>query len=166
MAGHLYVITAPRFGLFTTLSSNSKRPLVSAHNTRRTWETRSMPSNKLLRGESRQFFGQPGAPAAQPRDQILVAAFLRCLLRCLPTISNPVQVGATLEEILRRVSLSAATRRPKGVGDLVSRRRRLVRAVFLHTIQETQRCRLPDRCSGSALEQPACGAPLREYHRI
>jgi hypothetical protein len=65
--------------------------------------------------------------------------------------TNPVHVGAAREKILRCLSLPSATRVPEGIGDLISRRQWLMSGERLDTIQESQRCGLPECRLRSAL---------------
>jgi hypothetical protein len=99
---------------------------------------------------------------AQPLDQVVGAAFLRRLQRRTLVVSNPVQVGAAIEEIIRSLPVFATTRTPKSIGDLIGRGLWFAGAVGFHTIQKSKRSGLPDRRPCSALEQPASGTPWRE----
>src|SRR5207244_4518066 len=62
-----------------------------------------------------------GPPMKQPRKQIVgAAAACRIQWRQI-VVTHPVNVGATVEKICRRLLLSAMARTPEGVSDLVRR---------------------------------------------
>lgn len=81
-------------------------------------------------------------------------------------MSDPAQIGTTVEQVLRGQPLSAPACVPKRICDLLGWRRRFEPAELTDPVQEPQGGGLPDRRRRTPLQEPARGAPLREDDRI
>ena len=79
-------------------------------------------------------------------------------------MTHPVQVGAVAEQILGRNQLAPVARSPESVGHDIWRW--ITGQVFLNPVHHSERCRLPNRGTGSALNEPACRAPCCKSYGV
>src|SRR5262249_41902589 len=68
--------------------------------------------------DSFQFFGRLGASVAQPLYEFAVAVSDGDIQGCHAIVSNPIQVGSAVEQVLGGRQLVSVTRRPEGVGNI------------------------------------------------
>lgn len=74
---------------------------------------------------------------------------------------NPVQIGATPKEVLRRTLLPAVTCRPERAADALARQS-LLGPLFLDAVRQSKRRSLPQGRSCPSLHESSCSFPLAE----
>src|SRR5215472_16187567 len=90
-----------------------------------------------------QFFGRLGASVAQPLYEFTGAVSDGDIQGCHAIVSNPIQVGSAVEQVLGGRQLASVTRRPEGVGNIAAGGRRIPLEEFVDTRHQSQRRGLP-----------------------
>src|SRR6266545_7181556 len=115
---------------------------------------------------SPQLGGRPPTPGAQPFDHLAGPLGLGDVEQRAVVPADPVEVGATVAQILGGLALPTVAGLPEGGGDLVGSGRVGAREAFLDPVQEAERRRLPERRPGPPLQEPASRPPLSEPDRV
>src|SRR5687767_13529261 len=93
--------------------------------------------------QSFRLFNSPRFAGSQPLDKSPRAASIGGIQRSEAVVTDPVQIRAAREKILRGLPLPTMARTPECGGDLLARWRDVTRKMLCHSIHQSQRSRLP-----------------------